>query len=153
MHSRLIVGKPSMPAASLWTALRSCLVLLLWAALTTGSLEAQGSYCRTAADTAGPFLASLQGSYDIVDTVWMKSQGFPYATPEAVTLVTQPSTCKSAVAAYNKATGITPPLASVYVAALGKKGYVIMNPQDHAGDYQSMWVFDTHWTMKQGIFH
>jgi hypothetical protein len=98
-------------------------------------------------------VASLQGSYDVVDTVWMKSQGFPYATPDAITLVTQSSTCKSAIAAYNKATGTTPPLASVCVVALGKKGYVVMNPQDHTGDYQSMWVFDTRWTMKQRIFH
>jgi hypothetical protein len=153
MHSPLIVGKRPMPPATGWTALQSCVVLLLWAALTTGSVEAQGSSCRAAADTAGPFVASLQGSYDGMDTVWMKSQGLPYATPDAIKLVTQSSTCKAAVAAYNQATGITPPLASVYVAALGKKGYVVMNPKEHAGDYQAMWVFDTQWTMKRHIFH
>lgn len=98
-------------------------------------------------------MASLQGSYDAMDTVWMKSQGLPYATPDAITLVTQSSTCKSAVAAYNQAAGITPLLASVYVAKLGKKGYVVMNPKDHAGDYQAMWVFDAQWAMKRRIFH
>lgn len=154
MPSGLIAAKTSSRTGGLRSVLRGCSVLVFWVALTTGSVAAQQtSYCRTAADTAGSFLASLKGSYDVVDTVWMKSQGQPFAAPTAITLVTQSNTCKAAVAAYNQASGITPALTSVYVAALGKQGFVVMNPREQAGEFQAMWVFDTKWAMKQRIYH
>lgn len=36
------------------------------------------------------------------------------------------------LAAYNTASSVAPAVTSVFVAALGKNGYVVMNPKDHA---------------------
>lgn len=149
MHSRLIPHRTCDALIRVRFTRASCSVLIILSTLIPGALNAQTSYCRTNADTAGMFLAGLQGAYEEMDTTVLKAQGKPYAAPADISLVTSSNTCKSGVNAYNKARGSgQAALSSAYVVALGRNGYVVINPQETMGEFTAMWIFDRRWTYK-----
>jgi hypothetical protein len=155
MHSGMSAAHRCGAVALARSVRRGCTTLAVLAAWAVGPIAAQTSYCRTNADTAGLFVGGLQRGYQVMDTTYLKAQGQPYAAPAAITLVTQSNTCKAGVTAYNQARGLTGSAAvtSAYVAALGKRGYVVMDPKEIMGEFTMMWVFDSRWTMKKILAH
>jgi hypothetical protein len=118
--------------------------------LSTDDLAAQ---CRTAADTANLLVSRIKLAYASMDTVFVKSQGDPVAAPSAISLVTKSNTCKSAVSAYNNTHGLTSAngIQSAYVIALGKNGYVVINPAQTSGEYTMMFVYNSSWVFKRAV--
>lgn len=132
------------------------MVSACWLAVTTtkaAQASAQSSACRTSADTASLLVNRLKIAYASSDTAYLRTQGDPFAAPSAISLVTNSTTCKAAVSAYNKTHGLSgsSALKSAYVIALGTAGYVVVNPSETAGEYTLMFVYDAAWKFKRAV--
>lgn len=123
---------------------------MLFSALGIRDLAAQ---CRVSSDTAGLYVNRLRVAYANLDTSYAKSQGDPVAAPSNISLVTSSITCKSGISAYNKTHGLTATsgIKSAYVIALGKKGYVVINPSQTSGEYTMMFIYDSKWVFKKAV--
>jgi hypothetical protein len=113
----------------------------------------QSSPCLSAQPTAGNFIHSLRRHYAQIgadSTAW-KANGTPYATGSAITLVTDSTTCASALDAYNTASGragTEDAATQVYVARIGTTGYVVTTTQGATGDWLTFYYFDNDWHFK-----
>jgi hypothetical protein len=123
---------------------------MLLSAVGTRDLAAQ---CRVSSDTASLYVNRLRIAYANMDTSYVKSQGEPVAAPSDISLVTSSNTCKSGVSAYNKTHGLTTTsgINSAYVIALGRKGYVVINPSQTSGEYTMMFIYDSKWVFKKAV--
>lgn len=124
-------------------------------ALVIGSVVpglAQSS-CRTNPDTAAGIVNGLKGAFEGGDTLYLRTAGKPFAVPANIALVTTSTTCKAGVTAYNKARALNGGRAikSAYVVALSPNGYAVVNPNDVAGNFTIMFLFDNAWALKQRI--
>jgi hypothetical protein len=116
---------------------------------------ALSSACLTADPLASSFVGSVRALYSdprIDATKWLAA-GFPYATGNSISLVTNSKTCESAVQAFNQASqrANTPQaVTQVYVAKIGSTGYVVMSSQETGpGEWRSYYWFTTKWILKQ----
>jgi hypothetical protein len=123
---------------------------MLLPALGVGELASQ---CRVDSDTADLYVARLNVAYSSIDTSYVKSQGEPVAVPGDISLVTDSNTCRSGIAAYNPTHGMTPTsgIKSAYVIALGKSGYVVINPAQTSGEYTMMFIYDSGWVFRKAV--
>lgn len=121
--------------------------------LATAGARDMAAQCRAAPDTAGMLVNGVRLAYANMDTAFVRSQGEPVAAPSEITLVTNSNTCKSAVSAYNKTHGLTGAsgIRSGYVVALGRAGYIVINPAQTTGEYTMMYLYNDKWVFKRAL--
>jgi len=130
-------------------------IALTLSGCTPPSLAAQTVSCYTGLE-ADAFAALTRRKYAAVgaDSIGWKANGFPFATGNAIQLVTDPAVCDSAVAAVNQlrsSWGMTGTIVKAFVVKIGISGYVVSTIEDAAGEFRPNYWFDSAWTLKQTI--
>jgi hypothetical protein len=128
---------------------RACLLMLLGRGYgcATAIAMSQTSSCLTSESGSTAFIGQLRRLYSntSIDSSTWKQQGFPFATGNAIALVTNDSTCAVGAEAYLQAGG-RQGVTQAFVAAIGTTGYVVAPPSTGPG---VLYWFDSNWTFKQ----
>lgn len=127
--------------------------LVVGMALTSTCVQDLTAQCRVSSDTANLYVNGLRVAYASMDTSYLKSQGDPVAAPSEINLITSSDTCDSAVSAYNETHGITASsgIKSAYVVALGRNGYIVINPEQTTGEHTMIFIYDSTWAFKKTL--
>jgi hypothetical protein len=126
-------------------------------ALLTGPVgcvaHAQTTKCRPADGVSQMLILHLQDMMTTTDpdVISARDNAFrvPVVSVSQITLVTDARTCDKAATAYGPPPGstVTP---AVYVVKLGSKGYAVLDPNQRAGQFQMVKIFDTKWVLLGG---
>ena len=116
-------------------------------------LSAQASPCLTTEPGASHYLSFVRGSYTSfgADSTLWQAGGSPFSTDSAaITLVTDSTTCASAVTAYNAHYDLAGETAAraLLVVRVGTSGYVTIDPGDRAGEWIQATYWDANWAFK-----
>jgi hypothetical protein len=116
------------------------LALLLPGILLLGfatSVQPQGRYCLTNAETSARLVSQIQRMIAESDSASLANVGLPRVAANQIQLVTNTNTCKKAVAAYRTATGQPSSPTSAYVIRVGTTRLIVIHPSYGAGEFRS----------------
>jgi hypothetical protein len=127
---------------------KTCLVLAALTAAAVQSMVGQTYSCRPATANATTVLRDyvirLTGDPTLAQQRALCQ--LPVASSSNVQVVTQTKTCKDAAQAYHTAVrgASAPPISrQVVVIKVGSTRYVVFDPQEKEGEYETTVIFDT----------
>jgi hypothetical protein len=121
---------------------------LLVACVLGGSRATLTTHCRPADGASQSLINHLKQMMTTTDSaeIFARDNYFhvPVVSARQVRLATDAPTCERASAAYGPPTeSMTKP--RVYVVKLGSKGFAVLDPEQLAGEYQTVKIFDRKW--------
>lgn len=123
---------------------RHALVVMFGLLIPSMSAAQTSPSCLTGDEGEG-LVIHLKEWMTVTDTADVRLRNTVYRIPvvdtAAVQLVTDARICARAAAAYPDTTADRP----VYVVALGREGYAVLDPSDMAGEFRTVILFDRQW--------
>jgi hypothetical protein len=92
------------------------------------------------------YIVSIVTSTDTAMANTRNLYQLPAAAASKVTIVSNSTTCHKAGAAYNAAENATPPISrTLAVIRIGSTRFVVLDPNQMAGEFQVTVIFDSKW--------
>jgi hypothetical protein len=124
--------------------------VLLWGSATSAS--GQTYTCLTASDSGAislrDYIVSLvTATTDTAVTSTRDLYQLPATTASNVTIQSGAATCNKAGAAYNAAQNANPAISrTLVVIKIGSTRFVVLDPNQRAGEFQVHTIFDSKWS-------
>ena len=125
-----------------------------WASFMSNSALAQQSQCITQADSVSLYLAIIRDHFRWTDSATTLASGEPWSSQSQIRLVTNRTTCRSGVDAFNRVSGAsgTPQAESqAMIFSLGGTGYAYVRPGDGTNGMRSFYIFKSNWTFRAAM--
>ena len=138
--------------------IRSCRIGFVALALVAVNAQAQTYTClpdtAEQAEVLRNYIVSLVTGTDSVTVAFRTRYNLPAVTASKVTVVTTGSVCTQAGGAYHAAVtqpGTPPSSRTLVVIKVSTTRYVVLDPNEHAGEFALHVVFDKNWNDLAGF--
>ena len=130
------------------------LVAVLLPSLFSVQSEAQSTKCRPADAASGRLIAQLEDWMTTTDPERQADRDTAYKIPlvsvTSIAVVTDERICGKIISAYAAIPGKNYTPVNLYVISLGTKFFAVFDPADLAGDFRTVMIFDSRYTITGG---
>jgi len=130
------------------------LVATLAFVIMSSSVSAQTNKCRAADAASGRLVNELKDWMTTTDPEKQADRDTAYKIPvvsvSSIALISDERICGKIISAYAAIPGKNYTPANLYVIALGNKYYAVYDPADLAGDFRTIMIFDSRYSIIGG---